>query len=95
MNIKIQDRYNQAHTLAFESRTVTVAEIYHATVQAAKSSNIQRGTVGWSVLLEAVKHFIGQALPNLSDSFECYAAQKDSEHEAFNASPLGQFVESL
>jgi len=95
MNINITDRYNQKHTLAFESRTVTVAEIYQATVKASESSNIERNTVGWSVLLEAVKYFVVQALPNLSDSFARYASQKDSEHEAFDSSPLGKFVNSL
>jgi hypothetical protein len=95
MNINITDRYNQTHTLSFESSTVTVAEIYHATVQASKTACIERGTVGWSVLLEAVKYFIEQSLPNLSDSFKRYASHLDSEHESFDASPLGEFVNSL
>ena len=77
MKINITDRYNQEHTLVFQSRTVTVAEIYEATVKSAIDGGIQHGSIAWSVLLEAVKYFIASALPNLVDSFEFYSTAKD------------------
>jgi hypothetical protein len=77
MKINITDRYNQTHTFIFQSRTVTVAEIYEATTKSAIDAGIQHGSIGWSVLLEAVKGFIASKLPNLVDSFEFYSTAKD------------------
>jgi len=79
MNINVTDQYNEKHVFTIspdENNRITVAELFDACLETAKSEDLELDTIGFRIILESMGGFIKSRLPNIHDSWVLYSQQQ-------------------